>query len=93
MKSIIVASLMVLSSVAASHAQTENPAWLDDLQVQLAEEQECEVALFIKVTEDKLGGRTLYSARAQCVDGRQFDASRKEGDSTFVIKACDVAVC
>jgi hypothetical protein len=40
-----------------------------------------------------LAGRRAYLARAQCVDGRQFDASKKEGDDAFAIRACQIEVC
>ena len=40
-----------------------------------------------------LGGLAVYKARAQCVDGRQFDASRKEGETSFDIQACTAEVC
>lgn len=74
-------------------AQSDNPAWLEDVQNQLAEEKQCEVAFFVRVSEDRLGGRETWMARAQCVDGRQFDASKTEGDEKFAIKACQIEVC
>ena len=93
MKPVAVALCLALAGATQAWAQTENPAWLDDVQAQLAEEKACEVAFYIRVQEDKLGGVAVYKARAQCVDGRQFDASRKEGDARFDIQACTAEVC
>jgi hypothetical protein len=80
-------------STPAVRAQSNDPAWLESLQTQLADEKQCEVAFFVRVTEDMLAGRRAYLARAQCVDGRQFDASKKEGDDAFAIRACQIEVC
>ncbi len=86
-------SLTALALPAAAVAQSSDPAWLEDVQMQLADEKQCEVAFFVRVSEDKLGGRKTYLARAQCVDGRQFDATKTEGDDAFVIRTCQVEVC
>jgi hypothetical protein len=74
-------------------AQTENPAWLEQLDEQIAAEEQCEVGFYIFVNEEKLGGRNLQEARVQCVDGRQFDASRSEQDPKFTISECGTRVC
>lgn len=93
MKRLLLAACLALSTAMPGLAQTDNPAWLDQLRAQLAQAEQCEVAFFVSVQEDVLGGRTVYVARAQCVDGRQFDASKNEGEPDFAIKACEVAVC
>lgn len=93
MKSMMIAACAMLLGAAPAFAQTGNPAWLDDVQTQLADEQQCEVAFYIHVQEDKLGGLAVYKARAQCVDGRQFDASRREDEPVFDIRACAAEVC
>ncbi|RST84320.1 hypothetical protein EJC49_21470 [Aquibium carbonis] len=85
------ASLLLVSGT--SFAQTGNPAWLEQLELQIASEEQCEVGFYIYVNEEKLGGRTVQEARAQCVDGRQFDASRTEPDSRFTISECGTRVC
>lgn len=87
----IAAGLLLVAGVA--NAQTENPAWLEQLEEQIAAEEQCEVGFYIVVNEEKLGGRTLQEARVQCVDGRQFDASRAEPDAQFIISECGTRVC
>ncbi len=74
-------------------AQAENPAWLEQLETQIAAEEQCEVGFYIFVNEEKLGGRTVQEARVQCVDGRQFDAKRAEQDPKFTISECGTRVC
>ncbi|WP_187971370.1 hypothetical protein [Aquibium microcysteis] len=78
---------------AGALAQTDDPAWLEQLGEQVAVEEQCEVGFYIFVNEEKLGGRTVYEARLQCVDGRQFDASRAEQDPKFTIMECGTRVC
>lgn len=74
-------------------AQTDNPAWLEQLEEQIATEKECEVGFYILINEEKLVGRVIQEARVQCVDGRQFDATRSEPDAKFTINECGTRVC
>lgn len=78
---------------ACALAQTDDHAWLDLLEEQIAAEEQCEVGFYILVNEQTLAGRTVYEARLQCVDGRQFDASRSEQDPKFTISECGTRVC
>ncbi|MEO1701820.1 MAG: hypothetical protein AAFR71_07165 [Pseudomonadota bacterium] len=77
----------------AALAQSTDPAWLDNLGAQLADEQECNVEYYVNVRESGVAGRRTYEARAQCTDGRQFDGARTEPDTTFAISACGAQVC
>ena len=80
-------------SAGGSLAQSTDPAWLDDLAMQLRSKMECEPNLYIKMHEGRLGANNYYEARVQCVDGRLFDATRTEPDKSFTIRACEIAVC
>jgi hypothetical protein len=80
-------------STGAVLAQSSDPAWLDRLSMQLAVEQDCAVEYYVNIDEGELGGRKTFEARAQCRDGRQFDASLTEPDTEFTIKECSVQVC
>lgn len=86
-------SALIALSVAPALAQTKDTSWLDQVTAQIAEAEQCEVGFFIHVREQDLGGRRLYEARVQCVDGRQFDATRADPDTRFRFAACDVKVC
>ncbi|MFZ2102308.1 MAG: hypothetical protein WAU86_17260 [Oricola sp.] len=80
-------------SAGAVSAQSSDPAWLDALSSQLAVDQDCAVEYYLNIKEGALGGRRTFEARAQCRDGRQFDASLVEPADAFTIKECSVQVC
>ena len=93
-KSLIgVAAAISLACAPQAWSQSSDPAWLEDLSDQLAIEQACAVEYYINIREGELAGRNTYEARAQCRDGRQFDASRTEPEFLFTIEACGVQVC
>lgn len=74
-------------------AQSADPAWLDELSAQLASEKQCAVDYYLNIREGELAGRLTFEARAQCADGRQFDAARTEPAAEFSISECGVQVC
>lgn len=84
---------LVMAVTSLTHAQSTDPAWLEAISRQLAAENQCQVDYFINIKEGKLGGLNTYDARAQCRDGRQFDASKTEPDEKFVIRPCGTVVC
>lgn len=86
-------AVLAAFAVSSSFAQSNDPAWLDDLQVQMEKDEGCIVDLFINMDEGMLGGRRYYEARVQCRDGRLFDAYRTEPEKTFTIRKCQIAVC
>jgi len=86
-------SAIVALTASTAFAQSNDPAWLDDLQAQLEKDEGCIVDLFINIDEGTLGAGRYHEARVQCRDGRLFDASRIEPESVFTIKKCQIAVC
>ena len=90
---LLASTALLLATTAAAFSQSADPAWLEDLNRQLAEQQQCEVEYYVNLHEGELGGMKTYDARAQCRDGRQFDASRIEPAKKFVIKPCGTVVC
>ncbi|WP_146149119.1 hypothetical protein [Nitratireductor sp. StC3] len=90
----LITALPVVGALALpAAAQSTDPAWLDEITRAIAAEKQCEVAYFIAAREYELGGRQVFEARVQCVDGRQFDASRTGPDTDFTFEACAVRVC
>lgn len=89
--SLVLVCLVGLASQVA--AQSADPAWLDELSAQLASEKQCAVDYYLNIREGELAGRLTFEARAQCADGRQFDAARTEPDRKFSISECGVQVC
>ncbi len=90
---IALASAVALPVPQPGAQETFDSVWLEKLNKQLMDEQDCEVAFYVRLNEGELGGRKTMEARAQCEDGRAFDASRVEPEATFTIRACDVQTC
>ena len=74
-------------------AQSSDPAWIEDLEFELAVNHECKVVDYLNMQEGKLGGKNFYSAKVKCEDGREFDASKTETDEEFSIRQCEVITC
>lgn len=89
----LVAAALLVASVAPVTAQSSDPAWLDKLSDQLAIEYDCAVEYYVNIRENELAGRKTFEARAQCRDGRQFDAARTEPAISFTISECGIQVC
>ena len=77
----------------AALAQSTDPAWLEDLEFELATKHECEVSEYVTIHEGKVGGRDFYTAKVKCVDGRTFDASRIDPRKEFHIRLCEIITC
>jgi hypothetical protein len=88
---VVAIALPFLSSFV--FAQTSDPAWLDTLNFEMERDHECEVAYYIRIKEGTLGAEKTYEARLQCVDGRQFDATRIGEMVDFEVKACEIQAC
>ncbi len=88
-----IAALSLLALPLPAAAQTSDPAWLDTLNYEMEREEQCEVAYYIRIKEGTLGAEKTYEARLQCVDGRQFDATRIGETADFEIRACEVEAC
>ncbi|MCR9124117.1 MAG: hypothetical protein NXH91_17795 [Phyllobacteriaceae bacterium] len=86
------AAMMAATSLPAL-AQSTDSAWLDAVSEQLARDEQCQVEYFVNIREGELAGRKTYEARAQCRDGRQFDAARTEPEKDFMLKICQITVC
>lgn len=89
----MLAAVLGLALTPLAHAQSANPAWLDQLSEQLAFEKQCAVDYFLNIKEGELAGRLTFEARAQCADGRQFDGALTEPADEFIISECGVQVC
>lgn len=84
-------SLFFLANGA--YAQSSDPAWLEDLNFQIAIDKQCEVVYLVKMQEGLLGGEPTFEARVQCEDGRMFDASRIGETAPFTFTECSIQVC
>ena len=92
----IVAGFCGLALALSAHpatAQQTDPAWLVPLEKQMMDEWSCDVNYFLNMNQFQLGNNTVYEAKVQCVDGRQFDATRTGDTAPFDIRACQPVVC
>ncbi|OCW56743.1 hypothetical protein [Hoeflea olei] len=85
--------MLVTVAPLAGRAQSSDPDWLDRLSRQLAAERGCAVEYYVNIGESELAGRRTFHARAQCTDGRQFDASLIEPAASFSLSECGVQLC
>ncbi|MBC7284549.1 hypothetical protein [Hoeflea sp.] len=92
-RSLVLSAALLLGPAQAAIAQSADPAWLDNLSSQLAVQEDCAVDYYLNIKEGQLAGRLTFEARAQCADGRQFDASLIEPAEEFTISECGVQVC
>lgn len=90
----LISSVLVGIFLTSSNtmSQSTDPAWLEDVTLQLALEKQCDVGYFISMKESELAGQLFFEARAQCQDGRQFDAVRKGNMEPFRITRCEETV-
>ena len=84
-----VAAIAALSVVTAPAEELEED-WLDELMLQLAIEEACDVVHLFSFREDRIDSNILVEAKVQCEDGRTFDASRLEPAERFDIRICDI---
>lgn len=84
--------LLMLNAPTAV-AQSYEPVWLNDLSIQLLIQNGCEVAYFVSAKEVEDSAGTAFQARAQCTDGRTFDAIRREGEWGFAVEQCGAVAC
>ena len=91
--SLLFAAALAAAPLQATLAQSSDPAWLDELNLQLLIEKDCEVLYYMQMKEGEIGAVRSQEARVQCSDGRQFDAERIEPAQDFHIKLCDIQLC
>ncbi len=89
----------LLAAVAAGAfaARAEEPAndgaWRILLRQQLKAEKNCDLNEVLMYHELPLGDALALDGRTSCVDGREFNFSRKRPHQKFDIQLCQPAVC
>lgn len=82
------AAVLAIQPVARAEA-----AWEKLLGAQLSDAHKCTLSGVIFVREMPSGDTIIYSGRAKCFDGREFDFSQSKPHMKFDIKACEPTVC
>ncbi|MEM7464448.1 MAG: hypothetical protein AAF362_17395 [Pseudomonadota bacterium] len=93
LKYCLVSIFSLFLSSSGAFAQSADPAWLEDLNFEIAAEKQCEITYIVRMQEGVLGGQPTYEARVQCEDGRMFDASRIGEVAPFTFALCEIQVC
>ncbi|HEX2842538.1 hypothetical protein [Hyphomicrobium sp.] len=83
-----------LGAVAADDPlKPEEGPWRIVLKTQLKAEQSCDLNEVLGYQEVPLGGDVGLDGRASCLDGREFNFTRKGKDQKFSLDLCKPAVC
>lgn len=90
------AASMAIALAAASHPAAA--AEIDDrarivLSQQLKAEKNCDFKAIVTYHELPLGGEIALDGRASCIDGREYNFSRKRPHQKFDIELCEPTVC
>lgn len=94
-----IAAVAVLgAALPAANASEDGVApniapWRIVLRDQLKSEKACDLNEVIKFQEIPLGDGMALDGRISCVDGREFDFSRKQVHQKFSIELCQPSVC
>ncbi|HYZ26134.1 MAG TPA: hypothetical protein VE597_04445 [Geminicoccaceae bacterium] len=78
-------------SPAAALLAAASPAladWQKDLAAQLRWDHECAVRFYSDVIERLIEAQMVMIAKAQCEDGRTFDAIQRDAPEDFEITEC-----
>jgi hypothetical protein len=95
----LLASLMQSGMVNAADSDNAAPAnsgdrqWRILLAQQLRAEKTCDMLDVLAYNEMPLGDYISISGRVTCLDGREFDFSRKQPHQKFEINLCQPTVC
>lgn len=88
-----IALTLVLPAAADTESGEGDGRWRILLQQQLKAEKNCDLNEILKYSELPLGDEMAIDGRSSCIDGREFDFSRKRPHQKFEIKLCEPTVC
>ena len=89
----MIRSFVLVTVLTLVPADTREPEWQLDLEMQLLEQKQCEMLYVTRPRESELGGERTVSGRAHCADGRNFDFSRLRSYQPFEFKDCEPVIC
>lgn len=86
--------LITATAVAVTSATAATDGrWRILLGQQLKAEKDCDLKEVITMNEMQLGGEVALDGRISCIDGREFNFTRKRPHEKFHIELCDPLVC
>jgi hypothetical protein len=87
-------AVVAVGAFAASAEESANEgAWRILLRQQLKAEKNCDLNEVLMYHELPLGDTVALDGRTSCIDGREFNFSRKRPHQKFDIQICQPAVC
>jgi hypothetical protein len=92
--SCLLAAAAILATAAGAGLQTtDDGRWRILLRQQLRAEKSCDLNEILIFHEIPLGDEIAIDGRTSCIDGREFDFSRKRPHQKFDIQLCQPSVC
>ena len=90
---VVSATALLIAPFATTVNAQEEPAWQKLLRLELENSFKCIMSGTLYVRELPVEGGIVYSGRAKCFDGRDFDFSQSKPHMKFEIRSCDPTVC
>jgi hypothetical protein len=87
------AAVLLSAAVSAEVPSAEDGRWRIVLRQQLKAEKNCDLNEVLLFHEIPLGDEIAIDGRTSCVDGREFNFSRKRQHQKFDIELCQPTVC
>lgn len=97
-------AFLVLSAALASPAAGQDPSdpatppasespWRIILKDQIKNEKNCDLNEVLTFQEIPIGDDVGLDGRVSCIDGREFNITRKRSHQKFTIELCEPTVC
>lgn len=98
MRHVALMSLLVVLVLSPARAEDEPPMpnegpWRVILSDQLKGEKACDLNEVLTYQEVPLGNDVGVDGRVSCIDGREFNFTRKGKNQKFLLEVCSPAVC
>jgi hypothetical protein len=84
-----IASIPAVIGLAAAGVAMAQGTWEQNLEDEILIMEDCEVSFLTQVVEREIEGRRVIMAKAHCVDGRTFDATRDDDFAAFEFRICE----
>jgi hypothetical protein len=89
----VVAAASLATVASAQQLLSNDRRWRVLLRQQLVAEKACDLDEVLAFNQMKLGDEIAIEGRISCIDGREFNFSRKGLTQKFLIRLCEPSVC
>jgi len=91
--SCFIAAVAVFAAAASAEGTSDDGRWRILLGQQLKAEKNCDMNEILMFNKLPLGDEIAIDGRNSCIDGREFNFSRKRPHQKFDIELCQPTVC